>query len=66
MRGDGPTDLARLVEADRVHRSVYSDPAIFDLEMDNIFHKVWLIAATNCRCPGPATITPCSSAGSRW
>src|SRR3954463_2369782 len=35
-------NLAQLVEPDRVHRSVYTDPAIFDLEMDNIFERIWV------------------------
>jgi 2-chlorobenzoate 1,2-dioxygenase len=35
-------DLGRLVEPDRVHRSVYTDPAIFEREMATIFHKVWI------------------------
>jgi len=34
--------MAGLVEPDRVHRSVYSDPAIFDLEMERIFERVWI------------------------
>jgi phenylpropionate dioxygenase-like ring-hydroxylating dioxygenase large terminal subunit len=34
-------DVAKAVEPDRVHRSVYSDPGIFELEMEHIFNKVW-------------------------
>ena len=34
-------DMRRLVEADRVHRAVYTDPGIFELEMERIFNTVW-------------------------
>ena len=32
-------DLGGLIEPDRVHRSVYTDAAIFEREMETIFHK---------------------------
>src|SRR5918992_3506872 len=35
--------LAMLVQPDRVHRSVYADPAIFDLEMERVFGRAWLV-----------------------
>jgi phenylpropionate dioxygenase-like ring-hydroxylating dioxygenase large terminal subunit len=35
--------LTRLVQADRVHHSVYTDPAIFDLEMERLFGRAWLL-----------------------
>ncbi len=31
-----------LVQPDRVHRSVYLDEDIFDLEMERIFGRAWM------------------------
>ena len=47
-------DVRRMVEPDRVHRSVYSDPAIFDLEMKRIFERVWIYCGheSQVRKPG--------------
>ncbi len=43
-----------LVQPDRVHRALYSDPAIFDLEMDRIFGRAWLVLGheSQVRAPG--------------
>lgn len=35
-------DIQALVQPARVHRRVYTDPAIFDLEMERIFGRAWL------------------------
>jgi len=35
------SDLRKAVEPDRVHRSVYTDRDIFEMEMAQIFNKVW-------------------------
>ena len=35
-------NLSALVEPDRVHRSVYTDPAIFEAEMAHIWEKTWV------------------------
>jgi phenylpropionate dioxygenase-like ring-hydroxylating dioxygenase large terminal subunit len=32
-----------LVESDRVHRAVYTDPALFELELDRLFGRAWLL-----------------------
>ena len=34
--------LDDLVEHGRVHRRFYTDPEIFNAEMDNIYGRVWL------------------------
>jgi len=53
MRGNGHADLGRLVEPDRVHHSVYNDPDIFEMEMKNIFHRVWLYCGHETQVPKP-------------
>ena len=35
-------EIASLVESDRVHRRVYTDPAIFELEMDRVWGSAWI------------------------
>jgi phenylpropionate dioxygenase-like ring-hydroxylating dioxygenase large terminal subunit len=35
--------LSMLVQPDRVHRSVYADSAIFELEMERVFGRAWLL-----------------------
>src|SRR5215470_19759487 len=36
------TELSGLIEPGRVHRRLYTDPAIFELEMERIFGAAWL------------------------
>lgn len=35
-------NVAHLVEPDRVHRTVYTDQGIFDMEMEKIFERIWV------------------------
>jgi phenylpropionate dioxygenase-like ring-hydroxylating dioxygenase large terminal subunit len=35
-------DVNALVEPDRVHKTVYTDPQIFDLEMERIWERIWV------------------------
>ncbi len=46
-------DAGALVEADRVHRSVYTDPAIFDLEMERIWGKAWIFVGHESQVADP-------------
>jgi phenylpropionate dioxygenase-like ring-hydroxylating dioxygenase large terminal subunit len=42
MTQNGLGNLTRLVESDRVHRSVYVNPEIFEQEIESIFHRAWI------------------------
>ena len=53
MNSPAMTSIANLVAEDRVHHSVYSDPAIFDLEMDRIFGRAWLLLGHDSQIPNP-------------
>lgn len=41
-----------LVQADRVHKSVYTDPEIFELEMDRVYGQAWLYVGHESQVPG--------------
>ena len=36
------TEIAGLVREDRIHRRVYTDPAIFEAEMARLFGRLWV------------------------
>ena len=45
--------IAGLVEPDRVHRSVYTDQFIFDLEMEKILERTWVYCGHESQVPKP-------------
>src|SRR5437868_10920286 len=50
----GPTfaqELRALVRDDRVHRSLYTDPKIFALEMERIFERTWIYVGHDSQIP---------------
>ena len=46
-------DVSTLVKHDRVHASVYTDPAIFEAEMERIFHRGWVYVGHESEIPQP-------------
>ena len=46
-----PHDWERLVQEDRVHRLIYTDPGIFREEMTKIFGAVWVYLAHESQIP---------------
>ena len=42
MSRNGDFKVEKLVEPDRVHRSCYTDPDIFQLELERIYHRTWI------------------------
>lgn len=42
-----------LIQADRVHRDVYTDEDLFGLEMDRVFGRTWVFLAHESEIPNP-------------
>ena len=47
------SDIAALVEPDRMHRMAYVDPDIFELEMERIFERQWIYIGHESQVPNP-------------
>ena len=54
MRNRNGGDISSLIEPGRVHRDVYTDPPLFELEMERIFGRAWLYVghASQVSAPG--------------
>src|SRR5688572_23108057 len=48
---DNPQTLAALVEPDRVHRDVYIDPEVFELEMEQLWANTWIYVGHDSQVP---------------
>jgi len=48
---DDPRALERLIEADRVHRDVYTDPEVFQLEMERLWARTWIYVGHASQVP---------------
>ena len=55
-------EIAGLVETNRVHRRVYSDPAIFELELERIFARAWCYVGHESQIPEPGSFVRASIA----
>jgi len=42
-----------LIRPDRVHGSLYSDPAIFEAELQNIWYRTWVYVGHESEIPKP-------------
>ncbi len=54
MRYD-PQVIRSLVHRDHVHRLLYLDPDVFDLEMDRIFGRSWVYIGHDSLIPNTST-----------
>jgi phenylpropionate dioxygenase-like ring-hydroxylating dioxygenase large terminal subunit len=48
---DDPRAVERLVQPDRVHRDVYLDPELFQLEMERLWSRAWVYAGHTSQIP---------------
>src|SRR3989454_366841 len=48
-----PIDYKTLVQDDRIHASLYTDPRIFDDELERIFHRGWVFVGHDSEIPRP-------------
>ena len=61
------TGIRELVKPDRVHRSVYLDESIFEMEMERIYARAWIYVghASQVPKPGDFLTTPDRAAARR-
>ena len=50
---EDPGALSKLVADDRVHRDVYIDPEVFQLEMERLWSRTWIYVGHTSQVPQP-------------
>ena len=50
-------EIEALVGPDRAHRRVYTDPALFEREMERIFGRLWIFVGHDSQVPNPGDWT---------
>ena len=48
-----PDAIRRLVQPDQVHRDVYLDPELFELEMERLWARTWVYVGHDSQVPNP-------------
>jgi len=60
----GNSDAIRsLVRSGEVHRDVYTDPELFELEMERLWHRAWVYVAHDSQVPKPGDYLTVQVAG---
>ena len=59
---DDPAALRALVRDDAVHRDVYTDPEIFQLEMERLWARTWIYVGHTSQVPNPGDYITCDIA----
>lgn len=57
-----PAALRALVRANAVHRDVYVDPEIFELEMERLWARTWIYVGHASQAPNPGDYITCTIA----
>lgn len=52
-RWPSPTDIGDMVQTNRVHRRLYTDPDVFEMEMTQVFAASWCYLAHESEIPSP-------------
>jgi benzoate/toluate 1,2-dioxygenase alpha subunit len=59
---DDPAAVRALVRDDAVHRDVYTDPEIFQLEMERLWARTWIYVGHTSQVPAPGDYITCDIA----